>query len=135
MKHLLLALFTFFSFRAVLAQDFPYEFEVLTGETYTPLDINTAQSLNQNQIWDDPAYQLGIGFNWFFMDVSTFQLFFAPDGGYGAMLAVPTTNDSINLIIPYLADIIDAGYNDNVSISPILKVCSNCPSSNLTRYR
>lgn len=111
MKHILLSLSVFFSLLTVA--QLPYTFTSF-NEAYTPLENST--SLNNGQIWDDPEYIVPIGFEWTYYDISTFQINF---DGLGATLIVPNGQTTANVLIPYLSDVIDAGYENETSISNI----------------
>lgn len=111
MKHILLLLSVFFSLFTIA--QLPYTFTSFS-DAYTPLENST--SLNNGQIWDDPEYNVPIGFQWTYYDVSTFQINFE---GLGATLIVPNTPSTANVLIPYLSDVIDAGYEDGESLSNI----------------
>lgn len=123
MKHILLFASCFLSLM-MLAQA-PYSFETFT-DNYTPLSNST--SLNQGQIWDDPEYTVPIGFQWTFYDVSTFQINFE---GLGASLIVPNGETTANVIIPYISDIIDAGYANENSLSNISYQTTGEPGSQI----
>jgi hypothetical protein len=124
MKKYLLFLAAFFALSAG-AQEFPYEFTVLT-ESYTDLEGST--SLNNGQVWDDPEYIVPIGFEFnYFGNVSS-TLFMT---NLGAGFYFPINNDFANIFFPYSSDIIDAGYAIDESMSPISYLLEGEPGSRI----
>lgn len=115
MKQLLL-LFGLILGTTLFAQEFPYDFEVLT-ETYTPLD--NAVEITGDESWDDPAYALPLGFTFEFMGSSGDQLYISPltlGGGIGF------TNEYISpqdILVLYGSDLIDVGYPTDTNLSKI----------------
>ncbi len=99
-----LILFSLFAFSSSYAQTFPYFLEVET-DTYT--DIEEATELTSvGDNWDDPEYNVPIGFDFeFYGGTYNSILFF----GLGGMIAFqdPYTNDSVNLLSPYFDDLAD----------------------------
>ena len=127
-------LFLFVLAMGTTAQELPYQFEILTDQTYEPLGIDSSQDLTSGMEWDDPESMFGIGFNWYYMNNSSLQMSFVPFSGFGSLMMVPSNTDGfVNLIVPYYADVIDAGYQTGNSISRILKRTDGNPGSRITK--
>jgi hypothetical protein len=97
------------------AQTFPYYFSVNQG-TYTAL--TNAVSVNEGQVWDDPYIYIPIGFSFTFFGETIENLYLSTDlstNGFGA----PPPPQTSPLIIAYGADLIDRGFLQNTSQSPI----------------
>ncbi|WP_196887878.1 T9SS type A sorting domain-containing protein [Aureivirga sp. CE67] len=96
------------------AQD--YTFQGATTEEYT--DLENAISINDGEIWDDPTYEVPIGFTINFNGMETDKIYF--DESVGAEVNLTPSFENSILMLTYL-DLIDKGdYNeDGVSLSPI----------------
>jgi hypothetical protein len=102
----------------------PYAF-TKTTETYTYLSGGT--SLNQNQIWDDPEFEVPIGFNFQFFGQSIDSLYIG--AGLGALVL-----DSYNsgyALVPFEADLIDRGDITGTSVSPITYKLEGTPGNRI----
>ena len=91
-------------FSNIQAQTFPYFLEVETG-TYTDIEEST-ELTSIGDLWDDPGYNIPIGFDFDFYGETYSNIQFI---GLGSWLAFqdPYTNDSINFLIPYFDDLAD----------------------------
>lgn len=88
-----------------------YDFEAKTG-TYTSLSGST--SLNNGITWDDPSFEIPIGFNFTFFN-STFSNIYIVDFGLGGMLSNDTSYTGKHPILnTYGPDIIDRGWDFSV---------------------
>lgn len=112
MKKLLFASILFLQF-AAYSQELPYALTVL-NEDYN--ELSEAGSAVDNQVWDDPDIILPLGFEFQIMDEVITDILIAGPGG---QIVSYLKQDSIHFLAPYLADLMDAGY-DSISISPIL---------------
>jgi hypothetical protein len=97
---------------AVRGQEMPYTLTVL-NEPYVPL--SEAISAVNNSSWDDPDAFIPIGFTFQFIDEVITQIYLTGPGGQFISVAA---EDSLNFLAPYIADLIDMGY-DTASYSPI----------------
>ncbi|HKK87213.1 MAG TPA: T9SS type A sorting domain-containing protein [Saprospiraceae bacterium] len=94
-----------------------YEFSVRQGN-YENLENST--SLNNGQVWDDPNYQIPLGFNFRFFDRLTDNM--TLDGeefGFGGTLLTAIDPIIVQLLIVNEADLIDRGFLDDNSLSNI----------------
>ncbi len=92
-----------------------YSFRVSTG-TYTELSNST--SLNSGITWDDPQFEIPIGFDFQYYDtiINTLHL---DDWGLGGEFTAGTNETgSYALLVPYGADIIDRGFDFNTGPAP-----------------
>ncbi len=91
-----------------LAHSQDYNFSVTNG-TYSNLTEST--SLNNGMTWDDPQFQVPIGFSFEYFNTAITELFIS-GWGYGGEL---TTSESAEGTAPYLSpfgsDLIDRGYD------------------------
>jgi len=87
------------------------------SETYQ--DLNNSTSLNNNDVWDDPDYIIPIGFDFQFFDTISDTIYIS-SAGVGGFLTF-NNSQSVNspMLIAYGADIIDRGFNNQISISNI----------------
>lgn len=93
---------------------FTYMFTVL-NEPYT--DLSNPISINNGDVWDDPAYAFSIPFPFELNGhaISTLEFY-----GTGALLRSPTTDPDIyTYVFPFELDLIDRGSVTGISASPI----------------
>ncbi|MFT6321330.1 MAG: hypothetical protein ACJAT4_002260 [Granulosicoccus sp.] len=99
-----LVLFSLFIFSSSYAQTFPYFLEIET-DTYT--DVEEATELTSvGDLWDDPNYDIPIGFNFDFYGETYNNIQTVSLGGWLAF-EDPYTTDSISFLIPYFDDLAD----------------------------
>ncbi len=123
MKKIILAFLTAISMHAS-AQEMPYTLTIL-NEEYAAL--SEAISAVDDQTWDDPNTTVPIGFTFQFIDeVITDLALIAP----GSQILSMVIQDSVHFLEPYLADIIDVGY-DTASLSPIRFATEGSPGSRI----
>jgi Secretion system C-terminal sorting domain len=94
------------------AQEMPYTVTVL-NEPYVPL--SEAISVLENETWDDPDVLAPVGFTFQLIDEAISQIYISGPGG---QIISTAQEDSLNFLAPYLADLIDVGY-DTASLSPL----------------
>lgn len=111
MKKILLSLLLSFTLTAY-SQELPYTFTVL-NEPYLPL--SEAISAVENATWDDPVVLVPIGFTFQLIDEAISQIYISGPGG---QIVSAAQEDSLNFLAPYLADLVDIGY-DTASYSPL----------------
>lgn len=102
-------------YTAAQSQTFPYYFSTTEG-VYTPLVNGT--SVNNGQVWDDPEILAPLGFDFTFWGTTIDQVYMLPDFAINAF-GVPPPAQSSPLIISYGADLVDRGFDDDNSLSPI----------------
>ena len=97
----ILILFSFFIFSSSNAQTFPYFLEVET-DTYTDLE-EAIELTSVGDTWDDPGYNIPIGFNFDFYGgtYNNVQII-----GLGSWLAFQAA-DTFNFLVPYFDDLAD----------------------------
>jgi hypothetical protein len=110
----LFTLLTFFFSLAILAQD-AYQLSYFNAE-YVAFD--DATSLNNGEVWDDPSYEIPIGFQFVLFEDTT-EFLYLDDNFLGGVLHGGFQGPQANLIVAYGSDIIDVGYLDDVSESTI----------------
>lgn len=91
------------------AQEFPYTLTSLT-EAYQNLDNPT--SLIAEEVWDDPEFVVPIGFDFTFFGNAITELQMTSSG---SELNSPYVGGTFNLMIPYLADVMNASETEVVS--------------------
>ncbi|MGB0424182.1 MAG: T9SS type A sorting domain-containing protein [Flavobacteriales bacterium] len=86
-----------------------YDFTIST-DTYVNLEGTT--SLNNGEVWDDPEFTVPLGFSFsYFNEVIATEVYIG--FGYGGWITfVQGFSGNIPSLIPYGADIIDRGYDD-----------------------
>ncbi len=113
-----------FAFSSLQAQvtTFPYQFSAF-NEPYLPLE--NPISLDQGLVWDDPELMVTLPFEWVIFEDTITQFIV---GGPGAqVLQNYYTEDTIDAVIPYFADIINV--NDSIVVSPIgYEIVGNAPN-------
>jgi hypothetical protein len=108
----LLSLF-FLSHNVVISQSFPYEFSVLSDPYY---DLTAPISISNADVWDDPFYITSTGFEVTIFDLVTNTLGILQPGAQ--IINLNEANpDSVNLLVPYMSDIMNA--SDTIAVSPI----------------
>jgi len=90
-------------------QEFPYVFSAF-NEAYVPL--SEATTIEDGVIWDDPEWVVPIGFNFTYMDETFSEFLFI---GTGSQLIPAVPEQEVAVLIPYLADIINASFANFVS--------------------
>ncbi len=84
-----------------------YSFETVTSN-YTPLENST--SLNEGITWDDPNYEIELGFDFQFFDLGLDQITLSGTLGLGGLFAAESDNASfVAVLSPFFADIVDRG--------------------------
>jgi Secretion system C-terminal sorting domain len=109
MKKSLLSIFAFSAISFANAQEFPYPFEVL-NEPYA--DLVEPVSLSGNELWDDPEYQVPIGFDFQLFDSQISELYILPPG---SQIVGSISQKTTELLFPYLSDIMNASIDEAVS--------------------
>jgi len=103
----LIIIFSFLIFSTSYAQTFSYTLEV---ENDIYVDIENATELTSvGDMWDDPDYNIPIGFDFDFYG-ATYNNVYITDEGYGAWLTFQNTNTAqgpLTYLIPYLDDLVD----------------------------
>jgi len=98
-----------FSVSLTQAQPLPYTFNVVT-QGY--LSFNDGVSLNGGQVWDDPSWEVPIGFDFEYMNQTFNSLVFGGVDAYGGELLFGTIDGGPvwQQIGPYMQDVIDGGF-------------------------
>jgi len=105
----------FFCLTNITAQSV-YNFET---ENIPYQDLTGSTSLNNGQIWDDPAYTIPIGFD-FQLGTFNFDTIYIVEWGVGgALSSTPNDTGVLPLIIPIGQDIYSREDINGISISPI----------------
>lgn len=108
--------FLFIATGILNAQNCDYDFSV-SNENYQ--NLTNAISLNNGNVWDDPAYAIPIGFD-FEVCGHVYTTIYIPDTGTGGSLfSEPTPQGVLSIIMPFGQDIIDKGYTSGTSQSPL----------------
>lgn len=94
------------------AQTFNYNFSTFTA-AYAPL---TGTENATSSSWDDPNIAVPIGFSFSFEGYVSDQLYFT---GLGGILAFDQGLGSVNTMVVYTSDLVDAGYDEGVMETPI----------------
>lgn len=107
----------FFLLGTILVQAQTYTLES-SNEPYE--DLVGSTSLNNGQVWDDPAFTVPLGFE-FTIGNFTFDTLFIIDEGLGGGISnlAEVTTSPASFIIPVGQDIIDLGYDADTSMSEI----------------
>ncbi|MFC4635477.1 T9SS type A sorting domain-containing protein [Dokdonia ponticola] len=94
-----------------------YELTVL-NETYENLE--NATSLNNGELWDDPSFNVPIGFD-FQLGPNEFNTLFFSDDALGGLLTTIANIDAASFggFALVAQDIIDRGFNTGTSLSPL----------------
>jgi hypothetical protein len=127
MKHFFILLFSFLLAQGIQAQALPY-FLTVDQAAYTPLE--NAVSVNNGEVWDDLDIQTPLGFDFQLWGQTTSTLFW-----YGELTAfniagLPDVNVTPALIA-FGADLIDRGYESNISQSQISYKTEGQPGSRI----
>jgi hypothetical protein len=128
MKSISTALIFCSSLTSALAQ-FPYDFSILNQpytELQNPIPLTTAS-------WDDPSLTVQLGFEFHFLGSTTNNLYF--DLGLGGLLVPDFTGTTMDMIMAYNSDIIDAGFNTNEMLSPISYLVAGDPGSRICKIQ
>lgn len=110
-------LFTFiaiaFASLVAQAQDNPYFELFVSSSTYIPLTNTT--SLNEGMVWDDPDWQVPIGFSFEYLGYHYDSLIFYGYDGYGAELLFTNVTDGYPdcQMSGYMMDLIDSEHDNN----------------------
>ncbi|MFN5621649.1 MAG: T9SS type A sorting domain-containing protein [Flavobacteriales bacterium] len=95
------------------AQVFPYEFTVFSDPYF---DLTAPSSISNEDVWDDPSYFVSTGFDVQLFDEITNVLGILQPGAQ--VVSINEANpDTVQVICPYMADIMNA--NDSMAVSPI----------------
>ncbi len=121
MKKTLLSILALYATTFANAQEFPYPFEVL-NEPYT--DLVESVSVSGNELWDDPEYVVPIGFEFQLFDSQISELTILPPG---SQIVNSISQKSIELLFPYLTDIMNASTDE--AVSPISYVLDGVEGS------
>ena len=115
-KDLLFLLMTLMGL-TIYAQEFPYDFSHFTDE-YVELENPT--SLTDNEVWDDPDLTIPLGFTFNYFGYAASNLYIDGDMSLGSMMNTSILKDfSTNILLPFEADLIDAGFSSGISESSI----------------
>ncbi len=109
-------LFSFFCFMANGQGSLPY---VFTVETATYQELENPTSLTFNQVWDDPALTVPIPFDFHFFGDTITSLNATEDLLGGMLIGGLGNNGKIDMVMPYLTDVIDLGFRSGKSMSSI----------------
>ena len=108
-----------------------YNFSVST-DTYT--DLTDATSVNDGMTWDDPSFEIPIGFDFKLFSKLMDKISVVPMNGSGSVLSVDTHSMGIvPVIMCYFSDLVDWGYifdtPNSSSLSPISYKLSGSPGN------
>lgn len=93
-----------------------YSFEVSTS-TYSNLEGSI--SLNNGEIWDDPTYEIPLGFDFELFDYVLSEVLIDGEFGTGGLITAPTGRIGlVSIIEPYSPDLVDRGTHSLDSITP-----------------
>lgn len=107
-----------------------YEFSVSTNPYE---NLTDPISLNNNMVWDDPEFEIPLGFN-FQLGPHIFNTLYIVEWGLGALLSNTTDEDGIgSIIFPVGQDIIDLGDGSGISESPISYKIEGAPGSQIAK--
>jgi len=95
------------------AQELPYTITIL-NEPFQ--ELGETISLSNGEIWDDPNYTIPLGFNFQLIDEVANSMVTAYPG---SQLLLALEEQALNTVTPFGDDIIDAGPNEKIGISPI----------------
>lgn len=129
MKVLVHTVFAFIFCLSGLAQPLPYTFSVVQQGYLT---FSDGTSLNEGQVWDDPSWEIPIGFDFQYMNQTFNSLVFGGVDAYGGELLFGTVDGGPvwQQIAPYMQDLIDGGYfSKTASDSPIRYRVTGSPGS------
>ena len=102
-KFILFSLFLLLNFSSQ-AQNFPY---TLVTETDTYADLEEATVLtSEGDNWDDPEFEMPIGFDFEFFGKTYTEVYLTGLGSFLVFADINST-DSLELLIPYIDDIMD----------------------------
>lgn len=113
MRKLYSLLLASISFLSIHAQDNPY-FELFVSQSSYQSLTNTT-SLNEGMVWDDPDWQVPIGFSFEYLGYHYDSLLFYGYDGYGAELLFRNTTAGYPdcQMSGYMMDLIDSEYDNN----------------------
>ena len=126
MKHLLFTIALLTSAFSLQAQSVNFSY---FGDTYNDLAAST--SVNNGQTWDDPKFEIPIGFNFQFFQNTVDTLFISDEGLGGLAFSRPFSTDTFSVLSIFGADLIDRGYYGTASLSPISYQLSGLPGSRI----
>lgn len=126
MKHNLLLLFCCLLVPGMQAQVLPYVFSV-QNSPYIPL-VN-ATSVNNGEVWDDLDIQVPLGFSFQFFGETTSSYNMAGDNLTINSFGLPT--DPSPVLLSYGSDLVDRGYANNQSLSPISYKVEGAPGNRI----
>ena len=111
-----------------VAQDLPYAFSVVQ-QNYEQFDDGI--SLNQGMVWDDPEWEVPIGFEFEYMNQTFSNMYFGGIDGYGGELIFGNIDGAtFQGIMPYFQDFVDGGYfEESASDSPVSYKLTGSPGS------
>lgn len=105
----------------------PYTFSSSIENTYAPLQNGTPAT--GEDPWDDPSLTFPIGFTFSFLGTDTETLYMSDDFLGGIVSA--SAGGTIDLIAPYISDIMDRGNLTGTSESPIVYTTEGNPGSRI----
>ena len=121
-----------------LANGQSYTFSV-ANDAYVSLTDSLSTNLNNGMIWDDPTFEIPIGFDFQFFDI-TFSTIYLNEIGVGGFLSSTSDDRGVHpLLIAYGADIVDRGadFSGNnpspASLSPISYLLEGAPGSRILK--
>lgn len=95
-----------------MAFSFDFSFDTVTWAA-----LDNAISINEGDTWDDPYYIVEIPFPFYFLGRQLERL---QMGDYGGLFyGLTNTLDTVAIIAPFNTDLIDRGYIDSISLSPL----------------
>lgn len=95
-----------------MAFSFDFSFDTVTWAV-----LDNAISINEGETWDDPDYIVEIPFPFYFLGRQLERL---QMGDYGGLFyGLTNTLDTVAIIAPFNTDLIDRGYQDSISLSPL----------------
>ena len=107
---------------------FNYTLSVL-NEPYG--DLTGSFSINNGEVWDDPAYFFEIGFDF---ELNGNVINFLEFDGLGGFLRSSTADPDVDTyIFPFETDLIDRGYESGISESPISYTVEGTPGSRIMK--
>jgi len=101
----------------------------LTTTTNTYTNLTGATSLNNGMVWDDPSYTVQLPFNIIINNNSINEFEIAGVGG--AIIGFTSQPDIFEVLMPFETDLIDRGYDDGTSLSPISYVIEGVTGSRI----
>lgn len=112
---------------------FPYEVSAFI-ESYIELE-DPVELTSANVAWDDPDYEIPLGYDFEFLGSSGNSLFISPLYLGGALGFYDDFTNPQDLMIIYGSDIIDIGFSLDTNISKISYLTEGEPGSRITKIQ